>query len=154
MTKEEQAIEFIEKYMKLDEKLYNTAPKETVSFIATKKCLEFWDMAIKALKQTTWIPCSKRLPEDNGWYHCTADLDDLLLTVDLYYKNGKWLDNRRINMFDCYDIYGYGNTTEKHKLSYQELISEFDWTANVIAWMPLIESYVPEMSHEDGRSEI
>lgn len=100
--------------------------------------------AIETIEQTTWIPCSLRLPEYNGWYHCTADLDDLLLTVDLYYKNGYWLDNRRINMFDCYDIYGYGNSTAKHKLSYQELISEFDWTANVVAWMPLPEPYKGE----------
>lgn len=95
-------------------------------------------------KSGKWIPVSERLPEYNGWYQCTANLDDLLLTVDLYYKNGKWLDNRRINMFDTYEIYGYGNSTEKHKLSYEELISEFDWTANVIAWMPLPEPYEPQ----------
>lgn len=51
MTREEQAIEYIKKYRKLDENLYNTAPKGTVSSIATKKCLEFWDMAIQALSQ-------------------------------------------------------------------------------------------------------
>ena len=51
MTREEQAIEYIKKYRELDEKLYNTAPKGTVSSIATKKCLEFWDMAISALEQ-------------------------------------------------------------------------------------------------------
>lgn len=107
--------------------------------------VEAHKMAIKALKQTIWIPCSKRLPEDNGRYHCTADLDGQLLTLDLYYKNDKWLDNRRINMFDCYDIYGYGNITEKHRLSYEELISEFDWTANVVAWMSLPE---PQESEE------
>lgn len=54
MTREEQAIEHIKKYRELDEKLYNTAPKGTVSSIATKKCLEFWDMAISAFKQQ---PC-------------------------------------------------------------------------------------------------
>ena len=95
-------------------------------------------------KPNKWIPVSERLPEYNGWYHCTADLDGQLLTLDLFYKNGKWLDNRRLNMFNCYDIYGYGNTTEKHKLSYEELISEFDWTENVIAWMPLPEPYKGE----------
>ena len=51
MTREEQAIEYIKKYRELDEKLYNTAPKGTVSSIATKKCLEFWDMAISALEK-------------------------------------------------------------------------------------------------------
>ena len=51
MTREEQAIEYIKKYRELDENLYNTAPKGTVSSIATKKCLEFWDMAISALEK-------------------------------------------------------------------------------------------------------
>jgi hypothetical protein len=55
MTKEKQAIEYIKKYRELDEKLYNTAPKGTVSSIATNKCLEFWDMAIKALEQEPMV---------------------------------------------------------------------------------------------------
>ena len=100
-----------------------------------------FNMAIKALEQTTWTPVSEELPKDNGWYQCTVISDNLILTMDLFYKDGKWLDNRRINMFNTYDIYGYGNSTEKHKLSYQELISEFDWTENVMAWMPLLKPY-------------
>lgn len=32
-----------------------------------KACRAF-DMAIKALEQTTWIPVSERLPERDGWY--------------------------------------------------------------------------------------
>lgn len=100
--------------------------------------------AIGLLTRTRWVPISKRLPEKNGWYQCTVILDNLSLTMDLYYRNGKWLDNRRIDMFNLYDIYGYGNgygnTNERHKLSYQEF-SEFDWTENVIAWMPLPQPY-------------
>ena len=64
--------------------------------------------------------------------------------MELFYKNGKWLDNRRIDMFNTYDVYGYGCTNEKHKLSYQELISEFDWTENVIAWQLLPDPYRAE----------
>jgi len=26
------------------------------------------EMAIKALEQTRWIPCTERLPEQSGWY--------------------------------------------------------------------------------------
>lgn len=99
-----------------------------------------------AQPEQRWIPVSERSPEDNGWYQCTVILDNLSLTMDLFYKNGKWLDNRRISMYNIYDIYGYGNTTEKHKLSYQELISEFDWTKNVIAWMLLPKPYVPDIN--------
>lgn len=98
-------------------------------------------MGIEALEQTRWTSVSEGLPKDNGWYHCTVISDNLILTMDLFYKDGKWLDNRRINMFNTYDIYGYGNSTEKHKLSYQELISEFDWTENVVAWASLLKPY-------------
>ena len=37
-------------------------------FKGTKEKLEAWDMAIKALEQTRWIPISERLPEREGWY--------------------------------------------------------------------------------------
>ncbi len=98
---------------------------------------------INTLEQESnkWIPVSERLPKENGWYQCTVIPNNVPMTLELFFKNGKWLDNRRINMFDLYDIYGYGNTKEKHKLSYQDLISEFEWTENVIAWMPLPEPY-------------
>lgn len=109
------------------------------------------EMAIKALEQEPkWNLCSEDLPTHNGWYQCTVIINDLQLTMELFYKNGKWLDNRRINIFDTYDIYGYGNTTEKHKLSYQELISEFDWTKNVAAWMLLPKPYDPQEKRRIG----
>ena len=57
MSRVEQAIEYIKRYRELDEKLYNTVPKGTVSSIATKKCLEFWDMAISALEQMSEKNC-------------------------------------------------------------------------------------------------
>lgn len=100
-----------------------------------------------------WIPISERLPEENGWYQCTVILNDLPRTMELFYKNGKWLDNRRIDMFDTCDIYGYGNTKVKHKLSYRELISEFDWTEKVIAWKPLSLPYKAESEVEDADSD-
>ena len=132
----DEAIEELQRYInwsKLDE--YPYIGKRKVKAIS---------MGIKALEQTKWIPVNEDLPKDNGWYQCTIVSDNLLLTMDLFYKDGKWLDNRRIDIFNTYDIYGYGNSTEKHKLSYQELISELDWTANVIAWMSLPKPYKSE----------
>ena len=101
--------------------------------------------------ESKWILVSEGsegLPKENGWYQCTVIFYDSLQTMELFYKNGKWLDNRRIDMFNAYDIYGYGNTKEKHKLSYQELISEFDWTENVIAWKPLSGPYISDIDNE------
>lgn len=106
-------------------------------------------MGAEALERAQWIPVSEKLPKENGWYQCTVILNDLPLVMELFYKNDKWLDNRRINMFDTYDIYGYGNTKEKHKLSYQELISEFEWTENVISWKTLPEPYKAEREVEE-----
>lgn len=77
MTKEEQAIEHIKIYRKLDEDLYNTTPKGTVSSIYTKKCLEFWDITIKALERKPktghWITWYEQ--KETEWYienipHC------------------------------------------------------------------------------------
>lgn len=100
-----------------------------------------------AQPEQLWTPVSEGLPRENGWYQCTVIVNDLPRTTELFYKNDKWLNNQRIDMFNTYDIYGYGYTKEKHKLSYQELISEFDWTENVVAWMPLPEPYKGE-EHE------
>jgi hypothetical protein len=98
----------------------------------------------KTLTYERWVPVSEDLPRNNDWYHCTVVVNDLPWTAEFYYKNGKWLDNRRIDMFHTFDIYGYDpDTKEKtHKLSYQELASEFDWTGYVVAWMPLAKPYL------------
>ena len=46
----EAAIAYIKGYRKLDEDLHNTAPKDSISYYATDKCLKYWDMAISALE--------------------------------------------------------------------------------------------------------
>lgn len=116
---------------------------------ADRQDMETFVMAIKALEQEQkWIPVSESLPKVNGWYQCTVQVLDLVRTMELYYKNGKWIDNRRVNMFDTYDIYGYAMSTEKHKLSYEELKPMFDWTISVVAWKPLSEPYRAESEDE------
>lgn len=149
--KKEQEKQKWERWLEHDNDNRAVAEKESCELCAKEhRQLAEWLKELKQLRERTrWIPISEELPTDNGWYQCTVALDDLSITMDLYYKNGKWLDNRRINMFDTYDIYGYGHTTEKHKLSYQELISEFDWTVNVTAWKPLSQPYKEE---SEGKS--
>ena len=133
-------------------KFSEIAPERSLTFKKYEedhRQLAEWLRELKQYREGTlpandWILVSEGLPEDNGWYQCTVILNDLPRTMELFYKNGKWLDNRRINMFDTYDIFGYGNTKEKHKLSYQELISEFEWSQVVIAWKPLSQPYMAE----------
>ena len=52
-TREEisEAVSYIKSYRKLDENIHNTAPKGSVGFYATEKCLHYWDMAIEALQK-------------------------------------------------------------------------------------------------------
>ena len=99
---------------------------------------------IKALEQEPkWIPVKEK-PKENGWYQCSVDTPGgSEYVMDLFYKDGKWLDNRRINMFDTYSIFGYGSICEYHKLSFDEF-DDFDWTRHVKAWMPLPKPYKAE----------
>lgn len=104
MTDKEQAIEYIKKYRKLDEKLYNIAPKGTVSSNATKKCLKFWDMAIQALLQEPkWIPVSEELPKIAGVYRVTRYYPNNIMNpnyiVDACFFDGSntWYNDNRIN---------------------------------------------------------
>lgn len=93
-------------------------------------------------KADDWISVNERSPKENGWYQCSVDvLCDSECVMDLFYKDGRWLDNRRICMFDTYSIFGYGSTCEYHKLGFHEF-DDFDWTKNVKAWMPLPEPYI------------
>lgn len=91
-----------------------------------------------------WIPVTKRLPACDGWYQCTAKATETqLLVVDMYFRDGKWLDNRRINMFEVYQIYGYGKSGQFHRMTRDEF-DEFDWTDAVTAWRELPEPYRKE----------
>ena len=96
-----------------------------------------------------WLSVSIKTPIYDGWYQTTVIINETQkLVMDLYYKNGKWLDNRRINMYDTYEIHGYGKTGIFHEMNRDEF-DEFDWTNAVIAWMPLPEPYI----YEDRKEE-
>ena len=93
MTKEvTEAIEYIKTYRKLDENLYNIAPKGSVSFYATEKCLHYWDMAIKALEQEPKTECSC---EQIKWERDTAmaQLKELGYGLGEKPKTGHWILN-------------------------------------------------------------
>ena len=86
-------------------------------------CLEFkqlvkWLKELKQLReQTSWIPVSERLPEENGFYLVTYDGEicgeNEPFTGLAEYENGKWVDDEED--YQC-----------------------------VLAWMPLPEPYKEE----------
>ena len=76
------------------------------------------DKAIENIKQTTWIPCDEKLPEKSGNYWCTFGGTNL---------TGK----------------DYSTTESDAKEIFDDAAEEYvGWQSqNVIAWMPLPESY-------------
>ena len=79
------------------------------------------DMAIKALEAQRWIPCSERMPKQNGVYVVTRNISDgfeCRNITDACYFDGTntWHDDTRVN----------------HSREY---------LTDVLAWMPLPEPY-------------
>ena len=66
-----------------------------------------------------WIPCSERLPEENGQYLITVKYVHVDGYDDIYAEHGEWADGKW-HMF----MFGHCGKVE-----------------NIIAWMPLPEPY-------------
>ena len=103
---------------------------------------EALQMAIKALEEPQWIPCSERLPESIRPVIVTWENTDPAsyyqyivgkhFTGTACYKNGKW--------------YWYSSTTEDMLAEYGRYDSEeFDEAIECVAWMPLPEPYIERM---------
>ena len=85
--------------------------------IAERKCKSF-DIAIKAIEQTTWIPVSERLPEDN-------ELVLFSTKTDRVFEGRFFADN-----------------TDRQWYAFRD--ETFAWNNVVTAWMPLPEPYKGE----------
>ncbi len=62
-------------------------------------CVEALDMAINALEQTAWIPCSERLPEGNLYVLVTYKYQYGLMDIGITWyseRENKWCDARPI----------------------------------------------------------
>lgn len=102
---------------------------------------EFLDMAIKALDQTRWIPCSERLPKDLEVVNITwvnhnpasyyADIKDKPFTATGVYFNGQWYWWSKI----CTDLLA------EYSHNYNDIIDD---DIEIIAWMPLPKFYEPQ----------
>lgn len=98
-------------------------------------------MATEALEQTRWIPCSERLPDNTDPVSITwvnhdpesyyADIKDKSFTATGHYCNGRWWWYS-VTCQDYLDEYGRCD------------VDAMDDAIEVIAWMPLPESYKSE----------
>ncbi len=168
MTREViEAIEYIKAYRKLDENLHNNAPKGSVSFYATEKCLHYWDMAIKALEQEPCDDCVSRqavideVKEIAEWHSGDAFNEDRVIThmkmlppVLPKREQGEWIrvedglpESQSIGDKD-YSEWVIIAMRIHYDGSYHETcayycFSEKEWYTNgfiigdVIAWMPI-----------------
>ena len=66
-----------------------------------------------------WIPCSERLPEEDGQYLITVKYKPEADYEDIYAEHGEWTDGR-------WDMFCFGHCGE---------------VEDIIAWMPLPKPY-------------
>lgn len=69
--------------------------------------------------QPEWIPCSERLPEEDGQYLITVKYKHVDGYDDIYAEHGEWYDGK-------WDMFFFGHCGEAE---------------GIIAWMPLPEPY-------------
>ena len=77
-----------------------------------------------------WIPCSKRLPEEENKYLCTCSSDDKMFVLS-FHKN--------LYAYDRYVFEQYKGTVHPGFIIYDSIYG--DTEVDVLAWMPLPEPY-------------
>lgn len=120
MTREE-AIEHIKDIICEN----NTIAPSIVIFKQEKEAL---DMAIKALDQTSWIPCSERLPEERAYYLITVKIDGMNGCKPYYEIQTSWYSDKQFVV----EYIGDGLVARR----------------SVIAWMPLPQPYKAERENQ------
>ena len=81
---------------------------------------------IDPVEHGEWIPCSERLPEENGQYLITVKYVHVDGYDDIYAEHGEWTDGK-------WDMFCFGHCGK---------------VENIIAWMPLPKPYKEERSEE------
>lgn len=69
----------------------------------TTQFSEALDIAIKALEQTRWIPCSERLPEESGDYLVTTKWKGSY-SGEVYIETNMAVYRKKSKEWDCVDV--------------------------------------------------
>ena len=111
----------------------------TVAMCEIKQwCIDLLERLPSAQPEQRWIPCSERLPEENGRY---------LVTRGLKACDSLW---NRVYIANYSDFYSDLMGLKKEKIWWSDNVgkSDFEKFDDVIAWMPLPESYREERTEE------
>ncbi|MDU3181399.1 MAG: DUF551 domain-containing protein [Lachnospiraceae bacterium] len=82
------------------------------------------------IQNDDWIPCSERLPNQNGVYNVTRLIDDAFISDSAYFDGqDTWHNDNRVN----------------HARSY---------LTDIVAWQPLPEPYKPKKATAAGMEHI
>lgn len=110
---------------------------------------------VSILRNLFWRKFPQRKPVKDGWYQCTINFEcDTKYSnnkeetiyqeyvMDLYWNcgSGRFIDNRVKQIFEVYDVMGYGQNNEYHKLSLRD-IHTIDRTDHVVAWRVMPKTY-------------
>lgn len=113
---------------KLLNEMIDLLAKDCKNMELRRKIVGLIDTQPTVQPQTGWIPCSERLPKEEGWYQCSCYSPERWnegLVRDLYWEptSQQFVDNIR------YSTNGFDD------------IKKYYWTEWVIAWQPLPQPY-------------
>ncbi|MBC5667330.1 hypothetical protein H8S00_04930 [Eubacterium sp. BX4] len=91
-----------------------------------------------------WKPYPKNNPKKRGWYICSIRYGkdpNQAYVMDLFWdeKMKQWKDNRRLDVYNTYKVYGYNNETRlEDKRIYKDNVC---FRTDVIAFKKLPKIY-------------
>jgi len=112
--------EYIQKKLGRPVYTHELADKGIQKEVKEKSHEDFLEICNREELEQNWIPCSERLPEENGQYLITIKYKHVNDSYeDVYAEHGEWLDGK-------WDMFCFGHCGE---------------VEDIIAWMPLPPCY-------------
>lgn len=112
--------EYIQKKLGRPVYTHELADKGIQKEVKEKSHEDFLEICNREELEPHWIPCSERLPEENGQYLITVKYKHVNDSYeDVYAEHGEWFDGK-------WDMFCFGHCGE---------------VEDIIAWMPLPEPY-------------
>ena len=93
-----------------------------------------------------WKPYPKHKPKKRGWYICSIRYGEdkgQAYVMDLFWDDilGRWKDNRRLNVFQEYEVLGYKKDIRDMDLKTRLYFDNLCYRTDVIAFKKLPRIY-------------